>query len=372
MAKPAGSERRDSVLSRRALNRALLARQMLLERTTMPALEAIRRLVGMQAQSPLAPYVGLWARLEKFDPAELATLIEERKAVRLPVMRTTLHLVSAGDALKIWPLMRSVLERGFATGSPFGKKLAGADISAIVAAGLEALANKPATNAGLAAQLGARWPSLDAQSMGYAVHYLAPLVQLPPRGVWGKGGLPTWTIVDAWLGRGLDESYAIDDLALRYLAAFGPASVMDFQAWCWLTRQAEVFERLRPQLVTFRDEAGRELFDLPDAPRPSEDTPAPARFIPEYDNLLLSHADRSRVITEPDLTRVFSKGGVLVDGFAVGAWKISKAKGSAALEVELFRKTTKAEQRSIQIEGAQLLQFAAHDAKQSALRFIPG
>lgn len=358
----------NEMLSRRALNRALLARQMLLDRIRRPALDAIDHLVGMQAQSPLAPYVGLWARLQAFDTAELADMIETRKAVRLPLMRTTLHLVGAADALQLWPLMRIVLERGFHTGSPFGKKLAGADIAAIVQAGLAALAKQPATNARLASLLGERWPSQDAQSMGYAVHYLAPLVQLPPRGVWDKGGLPTWTTVEAWLGRDPDQTYSIDALVLRYLGAFGPASVMDFQAWCWLTKQADVFERLRPGLVTFRDEAGRELFDLPDAPRPPEETPAPVRFIPEYDNLLLSHADRSRVISEPDLKRVFGKGGVLIDGFAAGAWKIAKAKGIATLEVELFRKALKAERDAIEAEGLRLLDFSAHGAKQKNVR----
>jgi hypothetical protein len=366
------ANRGETVLGRRRLNRALLARQMLLERTAMPAIDAIRHLVGMQAQSPLAPYVGLWSRLVDFSAEELVRLIEERDAVRMPLMRTTLHLVTAADALRIRPLLQPVLERGLFTGSPFGRKLAGIDLDAVLAAGRKELAAKPATNVDLSALLGKRWPDCDAESLGHAVRLLVPVVQTPPRGIFGKGGLPIWTPLESWLGRPLDKSYTIDELALRYLAAYGPASVMDFQAWSWMTRQAGTFERLRPRLVTFRDETGRELFDLPDAPRPDEDTPAPMRFIPEYDNLLLSHADRSRVVTEEHLKRIFAKGGLLVDGFAAGAWKIARTKGEATLEIETFLKLSKKDTRSVEAGGGQLLKFAAPDAKAHAIRIIAG
>jgi hypothetical protein len=364
------NEKSSPVLSKRALNRALLARQMLLERAGMPALDAIAHLVGMQAQSPNAPYVGLWSRLQGFRPEQLVDLIESREAVRMPVLRTTLHLVSAMDCLRMRPLLQPVMQRGFMTGSPFGKKLAGIDLDAVLAAGAAALAAKPATGVELAALLGKDWPDFDPESLSQAVRYLVPMVQVPPRGIWGKGGLPMWTPVEAWLGRKLGPAYAADNLVLRYLGAFGPAGVMDFQTWCWLTRQAEVFERLRPCLVTFRDEAGRELFDLPDAPRPPEATKAPVRFIPEYDNLLLSHADRSRVVTEPDIKQVFGKGGVLVDGFVAGAWKISRTKGAATLDIELFGKLSKKDRRAVEAEGLRMLDFAAPKAKSHAARFL--
>jgi hypothetical protein len=201
------------------------------------------------------------------------------------------------------------------------------------------------------------------------VRSLVPMVQVPPRGIWGKGGLPLWTPVESWLGRPLDEAYAIDKVVLRYLGAFGPASVMDFQAWCWLTRQADVFERLRPELVSFRDESGRELFDLPGAPRPDPETRAPVRFIPEYDNLLLSHADRSRVVNEERLKRVFSKGAVLVDGFVAAAWRMLRSKGSAALEIEPLAKLSKRDARSVEAEGTRLLKFSAAEAQVRKIAF---
>ncbi|HEY7778969.1 MAG TPA: winged helix DNA-binding domain-containing protein, partial [Ktedonobacterales bacterium] len=236
------------VLSRRALNRALLARQLLLERAEMPAEGAIAHLVGMQAQSPLAPYVGLWSRLKEFSPDELVGLITERRAVRVSLMRTTLHLVTARDALGLRPLMRPVLERGFHSGSPFGRQVKGLDIEEVLAAGRALLEERPRTTDALGKLLHERWPDRDAASLAHAVRYLVPLAQLPPRGLWGQGGQATWTTVAAWLGREVDAAGDMEAMVARYLTAFGPASVRDIQAWCWLTRLGAVVERLRPRL----------------------------------------------------------------------------------------------------------------------------
>ena len=283
------------MLGPRALNRALLARQSLLERRSMTAIAAIEHLVGLQAQAPLAPYVALWSRLVDFDPADLSKAIIERRAVRTSFMRATIHLVSARDALCLWPIVQPVLERGFRS-SVFGRNARGVDLAEVLAAGRALLEERPRTSPQLRSLLVARWPDIPPDSLTFAVGYLVPLVHVPPRGGWGTTGPIARTTTEGWLGRPLERDPAPDAMVLRYLGAFGPASVMDVQAWSGLTRLREVVERLRPGLRTFRDARGRELFDLPDAPRPDPETPAPPRFLPEYDNILLGHADRTRII----------------------------------------------------------------------------
>ncbi|HEV8190748.1 MAG TPA: winged helix DNA-binding domain-containing protein [Ktedonobacterales bacterium] len=358
-------------LSQRALNRALLARQMLLQRAKLPAATAIAHLVGMQAQSPNAPYVGLWSRLEGFHPDELIQLINGRQAVRTSLMRTTLHLVTASDCLALRPVMQPVLERGFYTGSPFARRVKGVDIAAVLAEGRSLLEERPRTTAELGKLLKERWPDHDPVALAHAVRYLLPLVQLPPRGIWGKGGKATWTTVEAWLGRSPDTDPSPDAVVRRYLAAFGPATVKDIQAWCWLTRLREIVERLRPQLCTFRDEHGNELFDLPNAPRPDAETPAPPRFLPEYDNLLLSHDDRTRVIADEYRERVFTKGTMLVDGFACGIWNIVRQRESATLHIQTFEALSHADRAAVAEEGSRLLAFFASEAESRDIHFAP-
>ncbi|MDX6503325.1 MAG: hypothetical protein QOE29_450 [Gaiellaceae bacterium] len=347
------------VLSTRALNRALLARQGLLGGLALDLPEAIEHLVGLQAQLPNAPYYGLWTRLERFATDDLAELLLSRQAVRLVLMRSTVHLVTARDALSIRPLVGAMLERQLFTGSPWGQALEGMDLEALVDTGRELLEQEPRTNPELARLLAARFPGRDGESMTQGLRNLLPLVQLPPRGVWGVGGVSTLTTAESWLGAPASADATLDALTLRYLGAFGPASVQDAQTWCGLTRLGAVFERLRPELVTFRDEQGRELFDLPRAPRPDPATPAPPRFLPEYDNVLVSHADRSRIIA-PDLReRVFGKGTLLVDGFVRGTWRLTTRRRTATLAIDPFGRLSKRDQTGIRREGARLLAFAA-------------
>ena len=349
------------VLGRRALNRALLERQMLLRRREVPASGAIEHLVGMQAQAPNPPYVGLWTRVEGFDQDELGRLIEGRHAVRIALMRNTVHLVTARDCLRLRLLIKPVIDRGlYASRSGVD----GIDIEALGTASRTLLEEQPRTAKELGGLLQVRWPDRDPALLARAVRHLLPLVQVPPRGVWGKSGQSTHTTAEAWLGHPLDPAYSLDEVVLRYLGAFGPASVKDAQTWSGLTRLDKVFEQLRPRLLSFRDERGRELFDLPDAPRPDPEVPAPPRFLPEFDNLILSHADRTRVIADEYRKALASRNGmvpatILVDGFVRGTWKLERARGESKLEIEQFEPLSKGDRNSLVEEGERLLRFMA-------------
>ena len=308
---------------------------MLLRRERLSAADAIERLVGMQAQNPHDPYTALWSRIVDFQPEELSGLIEDRRAVRaVMMMRTTIHLLTDRDALSIRALLRPVVERAWGY-SPFSRNLAGLEIAEVVAAGRALLAERPQVMGQLGKRLHERWPDHDAASLGHAVRYLVPLVQVPPRGIWGRGGQSYCEEMERWLGRPLDPKPSLEELVLRYLAAFGPATAKDVQVWSWLTGIRGVLERLRPRLRTFRDEAGRELFDVPDGALPDPETPAPVRFLPEYDNLVLSHDDRTRVIdTAYDLDE-WLRGSILVDGFVRGTWRLDVQRGAAVMRVRV-------------------------------------
>lgn len=352
------------VLSARALNRALLARQMLLERRPEMPADAIEHLVGMQAQVPLAPYVGLWSRLVEFEHAELAALLTERRAVRAQLMRATIHLATARDALTLRALMHPVAERTFRSGSPYGRQLAGVDIDELLSAGRELLRGEPRTRAELSRLLAERWPDRDAAAMGQAITYLLALVQVTPRGVWGESKRATWALMEDWVGAPLPEDPSLEDLVFRYLGAYGPASIMDIQAWCGLTRLRSVLEPMRPRLRSFRSEAGKELFDLPDASLPDPETPAPPRFLPEYDNVALAFADRTRIVPDEPRAPLFpgysgDLGSLLVDGFFRGLWRVDRARdgGSVTLVVELTKPLSRADLAAVREEGEGLLEF---------------
>jgi hypothetical protein len=353
------------ILDTRALNRALLERQMLLSRRRMSAFDAIERLVGLQGQEPNAPYMGLWSRLVGFRPDELAELIRTRRAVRIALMRSTLHLVTDVDCLRLRPVMQPVLERGIYASSRFGQAIAGIDKEKFAATARALLDEDPRSHAEIGRLLAAEWPDRDGDSLAYVVRALVPLVQLPPRGVWGETGRPIVTTAESWLGRPLSTDTSPDETIIRYLAAFGPASVMDVQAWSGLSRLREAIERLRPRLRAFRDEKGKELFDVQRVPLPDPETPAPPRFLPQWDNILFSHADRSRIISEAHRKLHVSRMGrptVLVDGFVAGFWRIDRSRRGAALMIELFARPTAQQRAHLTDEGAGLVGLLAPEA----------
>jgi Winged helix DNA-binding domain len=360
------------VLSRRTLNRTLLTRQLLLERVERPAADAIEHLVGMQAQEPPDPYVGLWTRLVDFDPLELSDLIEDRRAVRMGHLRGTLHLVTARDALTQYPILADVMARSWRS-SPFVKRLVGVDIDRVLARAREVLEERPRTPSELGAALAPDWPDRDAPSLAYAARFLLPLVQVPPRGLWRQTGRATNTTAEAWLGRPMDRDPSIDDLVMRYLAVFGPATVGDIRVWSWLTGLREVVDRLRPRLRTYRDETGRELFDVADGPIADADTPAPIRFLPQYDNVFLSHEDRSRILSDgvsvPDLAW---RGGVLVDGFVAAAWRIDRDRRNATMTVTLAQPISPEQRVDLEAEGERLFALMADDPDAREIRIVDG
>jgi len=358
-------------LTQRALNRATLDRQLLLRRHPLPARQAVRHLAGLQAQAPLAPHLGLWTRLSGFTPDDLSTLLTERKVVRAPIMRATVHAVDAADFVAFRPLFSSLMAAGLRAN--YGRNLTGVDPEELTAAASGLLAERPLTRLQLANALSARWPDADRMSLAYAVTYLVPVVQVPPRGLWGKSAQATWTTAASWLSDPGEPpaASAVEELVLRYLAAFGPATVADAQIWSGLTRLREITDRL--DLRTYRGPDGAELLDLPEITLPGEDTPAPPRFLPEYDNLLLSHADRRRV--NPDNRQVplwpgngATQGTLLVDGLWTAIWQIT----AEALTITPFRRLTTAEESAITEEAASLLAFARPEALPVTIRFVSG
>jgi hypothetical protein len=362
-----------TTISTRALNRAFLARQMLLERHKVSALDAIERLVGLQAQVARPPFIGLWTRLHGFDKSELATALHDRRAVRVTAMRGTLHVMTAADYIAMRGAMQPMLTRGMQ--AILRGRGALLEMEALDVEGRKFFGKSAATFDALRDHLIARFPGADERAMAYAIRTHVPLVQVPTDAPWAFPAAADFTLADRWLSKKVSTSPTSPEaLVIRYLAAFGPATPADAQAWSGLPALREVFESLRPSLVTFRDERKRELFDLPHAARPSEDIDAPVRFIPDFDNLVLSHDDRSRVMADAHRSRVTLKNlqvraTFLVDGMVAGTWRSERKRAAAVLVIEPFGSVPKRTKAALEEEGDALLSFLEADAKEREVRW---
>ncbi|HZS10377.1 MAG TPA: winged helix DNA-binding domain-containing protein [Blastocatellia bacterium] len=362
----------DRILRLRELNRATLARQMLLWRETLLVPAAIERLVGLQAQLALPPYVGLWTRLRDFQREDLAGLIENRTVVKATLMRATLHLFTAEDYLRFRATLEPVLIG--AAGAIARRRGGDFDTGKVLKAARRYIGEKPRTFAEISDMLTGLMPDQDVGAMHYTVRTHLPLVQVPISDGWSYPSKPEFTLAESWIGRPVPTEDNLRELVFRYLAAFGPASATDMQTWSGLPKLKETFEKLRPELRTYRDEGRRELFDLPDLSLPDEDTPAPVRFLPEFDNLLLSHNNRTRVIADEHRAKVYLPGlrvaaTILVAGFVRGVWKIEKTRAAATLVIEPFDKLAKKDRAALIEEGEQLLRFVEAKAKSFEVRF---
>ena len=317
-------------------------------------------LVGMQAQNPQDPYYALWSRLEEFDPHDLSGMIERREALRGALMRATLHISTTPDFL----FLRSHLQETLAAvlgSTSFAKDTVGMDRAVLLDQGRSLLEEHPMTRADLARALEEKWPEVPGNSMAQVVTYLLPVIQVPPRGLWGRAGAATWTTVESWIGKGLPKVRDYELIVMRYLAVFGPATISDIRVWSRLNGLRQVVDGMRDRLRSHQGEDGSELLDHPDAPILDEDTPAPPRFLPEYDNVLLGHSDRSRFFT-PGIVPPGWAGNLLVDGVFSGWWKIARDGKTSRLEVHLQRKVPRAQVRAVEEEAERLHLFAAPGA----------
>jgi hypothetical protein len=347
-----------------------------LEPRRASALEAIEQLVGLQAQDVKAPYFQLWARLADFDPHELSGLLERREAVRIVLMRGTIHLVSARDALLLRPLVDPVIGRATDGNWSVGD----VDHDVLAAVGRELVETQPRTFAQLGALLAERFPDADPRSLAQQIRARVPLVQVPPRGLWGQSGASAHTSIEQWLDGVEVPEPSLHTLIRRYLGAFGPASVQDMQKWSGISRLRPAFEDVRGDLVSFSDAVtGRELFDLPDAPRPPGDTPVPPRLVGPFDNLVLSHADATRVVPAEHKAKVMTQNGLiagmaLIDGFVAGNWRIKATKKHALLTITSFsgKPYKKQDAEALTREGQRLLRFTAPDAATADVAFSAG
>ncbi|MFD3505834.1 winged helix DNA-binding domain-containing protein [Nocardia sp. NPDC058666] len=363
-------------VSNRVLNRTLLARQHLLERCTLTAADLCDHLVGLQAQDVTPPFVGLWSRITDFDPDTVSAGLEDRSLVRITLMRGTIHLVTPPDALRIAPHIQPELEKiPFRAGFNFGA-MVGLDPDEVRQRGEAALGDEPKSAADLRAEAARCYPDRDAGAVLQTWLYQLPVLQTPPRGRWRDNSRPVWSRVQPWLRAPLDPTYPVEELILRYLRAFGPASTMDMQAWSRLPAMKKPVAALGDRLRTYTDARGRTLYDAADLELADPDLPAPVRLLGWYDNALLAHQDRTRITGDdnPPTLRAFATNvsPVLIDGFTAGMYKIFVKSGTARLRISPIRQWTKTEAAQVELEAAALLAFLEPESEPSVEILLPG
>ena len=341
------------ILSRQRLNRTLLHRQHLLERTSATPQEMARHLVGLQAQENLPPYLSLAARIDDFDPTSVTAGLEDRSLVRFLVMRGTVHLLAAEDALFLRTWTQPVHEREIRISQNVGQARE-VDREPYLAALSELLADGPLPQKAIGAALAERFPAYSPTQLGQLARSAAPLVQVPPRGTWkGTGGV-VYQYVDRWLGRPTVEP-DVEEIVRRYLRAFGPSTAADVTAWSAVTRLGPVLKGM-DDLVTYEDEHGKLLYDVPEGEMADEDVPAPPRLLGAYDNVWLSHAARDRVTDPEARTAWMAENGasaysLFVDGWLVGLWRPEDGRVTV---LQTLRPLTTTEQSELDEECARV------------------
>jgi hypothetical protein len=362
----------DEQISLRELNRATLARQLLLERAAMTPTAAVEQLIGMQAQEARPPFIGLWSRLQNGHREETIQAINDRRLVRATLMRGTIHLFSAADYRAFRPAIQPVLDRAM---SVLGARAEGLDVARVIPAAHALLSEGPLPFNDIRDRLQVQFPEMNDRALGFAVRMLIPLVVIPSEHRWGYLANSPFGLAEEWIGPCDPPDEALQELIRRYLGALGPATVNDAQTWLGISGLKQTFEALRPELMVFQGERGKEYFDLPDAPRPPGDTPSPIRFLPDFDNLLLSHGDRTRVIADDHRGIVYQKGNLrllptfLVGGVVAGLWRSERKRKDATLTITPFAPLSPGTRRELVDEGDGLIRFIEEDAATHAVVF---
>ncbi len=355
----------DTHITLEALNRATLARQLLLARKRIPVPKAVSQLLAVQAQLARPPFIALWSRLEGFTREMLSAALHGRTVVRATMMRGTLHLVTTADYVALRGSLQPGLDAGLL--SILGERLEKTDMTRVsekAAAFFEA----PHSFDDARRYLVAQFPDGDERAMGYAVRLRLPLVQVPMTGApWAFPGQADFVSAHAWIGRSPEPPCGVEVLVQRYLAAYGPATVKGAQTWLGMPGVKEAIERLRPSLRVFQGPKKAELYDLPSAPRPPADTPAPVRFLADYDNILIARADE-RLLAAAHRRAVFLPGlrvlpTFLVNGRVAGTWAIERAKGIATLSLSAFGPMSRAVRGELEEEGEALARFIEPDSR---------